>query len=302
MLDCIGFMKLAWVMQLLLVSSSVQPDLIEATRDDNARQVWAIVSAGANVDQADDTGRTALMLAAVNGNLEIVDLLLGAGADVTLEDAQGLDALTLARASGHDAIAARLERAGATPSPEARLHRAIEAGELDTVTQLIGTGVDVDALDTDDYQTPLMAAVTHRRMEILLRLVEAGADPSREGTGIETTGENAISTAARRKSPWALRVLAEAGGGTDELDRALFLACDVPAIVSVAIQAGADANARDARGRTPLMCAAERGNGEAITILLGAGAERDAVDPEGRTARSIAIRAGHREAQARLAR
>jgi len=287
---------------LLLAGALGQPSLLDATREGHTRQVSAIVSAGTDLDEVDASGRTALMIASVEGHLEIVAMLIDAGADVSLRDNQGIDALTLAKAAREHDVVDRLRAGGAVESPEVRLHEAIQAGELEAVTALITDGVDVNAIDTEHYRTPLMAAVASRQLEILLRLVDAGGDPTREGTGIETAGENAISSAARQASPWALRVLLEAKARQRDKDRALLLGCHVRAVVDVALQSGADVETRDVRGKTPLICAAALGATDAITALLSAGADRDAVDENGRTAHDWAQSSGHRETQAQLAR
>lgn len=58
-------------------------------------------------------GRTALMIAATEGHLEIVRLLVEAGSDLNSSDAEGSTALSLARSYGHLDVAALLEAAGA---------------------------------------------------------------------------------------------------------------------------------------------------------------------------------------------
>ena len=58
-------------------------------------------------------GRTALMVAAVEGDLDVVRLLIEAGSDLNTVDAEGSTALTLARSYGNLDVAALLEQAGA---------------------------------------------------------------------------------------------------------------------------------------------------------------------------------------------
>ena len=59
-------------------------------------------------------GRTALMVAAVEGHAEVAQLLVEAGADVNILDLEGSSALSLARSYGNLDIAADLVEAGAT--------------------------------------------------------------------------------------------------------------------------------------------------------------------------------------------
>ena len=58
-------------------------------------------------------GRTALIIAAVEGHLEVVRMLVEAGSDLNIVDAEGSTALSLARSYGNLDVAALLEQAGA---------------------------------------------------------------------------------------------------------------------------------------------------------------------------------------------
>jgi ankyrin repeat protein len=53
---------------------------------------------------------------------------------------------------------------------------------------------------------------------------------------------------------------------------------------------GADVNARNQEGWTPLMCAASKGHVAAAQALLSRGAEAQAKNKEGETARQLAAR------------
>jgi uncharacterized protein len=75
------------------------PTIATNYADVNARERWY--------------GRTALMIAAAEGHLEVVRLLVEAGSDLSLADAEGSTALSLARSYGHLDVAALLEEAGA---------------------------------------------------------------------------------------------------------------------------------------------------------------------------------------------
>ena len=54
------------------------------------------------------------------------------------------------------------------------------------------------------------------------------------------------------------------------------------------VKAGADINARDNRGTTPLMKAAATGNLEAAQALVDAGADVNAMNSDGKTAITLA--------------
>lgn len=283
------------VLLLLLLTTPSQESaerLLLAVRSGDAAEVRAALVDGVDVDEADYAGRTALMVAVSRDDEAMVKLLLEAGADATKRNASGIGALTLAKAESSPAIVTLLRNAGARESLEERLDEAIRSGALETVSSLIEEGADVDALDTDAYQTPLMTALELRELDIFLRLVEAGADPTREGTGFSTTGDNAITVAARQGSPWALRLLLASRARKVDLDRALMLGCANAAVVRAALEAGANVQSESEGGATPLMCAASAGAVGAITALLEAGADIDATDDDGGTARDRAQRNG----------
>jgi ankyrin repeat protein len=64
-------------------------------------------------------------------------------------------------------------------------------------------------------------------------------------------------------------------------------------MVEFLLARGADVNAADDEGRTPLMGAAAAGDAALLKALLDKGADIDAVDKSGRTAWNHAVRNGH---------
>ena len=65
------------------------------------------------------------------------------------------------------------------------------------------------------------------------------------------------------------------------------------ALVEVLLTSGADVNARDNNGQTPLMLAAAEGHYETVAALLDAGADVHAKDNDGKTASLLAGEKGH---------
>jgi hypothetical protein len=76
-------------------------------------QTTALLDQGAALDARDDHGRTPLMLAVMQGRLDVVRLLLNRGADPTIADGAGRTPLQQAKQQNLREIAALLERAGA---------------------------------------------------------------------------------------------------------------------------------------------------------------------------------------------
>jgi hypothetical protein len=75
--------------------------------------VNSLLGASFDVDARDNSGRTALMLAILNGQAVVVDALLAHGAYVNAVDATGVRPLQMARAGGNEQIIDSLLRAGA---------------------------------------------------------------------------------------------------------------------------------------------------------------------------------------------
>ena len=63
---------------------------------ESTASVKRLIAGGANVNAADIRGNTALMLAAVNDDAEVVQLLVAAGADANARNRDGKSALGLA--------------------------------------------------------------------------------------------------------------------------------------------------------------------------------------------------------------
>ncbi|MFM7135004.1 MAG: ankyrin repeat domain-containing protein, partial [Planctomycetota bacterium] len=59
-------------------------------------------------------------------------------------------------------------------------------------------------------------------------------------------------------------------------------------VVVLLLKAGAEVNAKDNKGGTPLHRAAGRGHAKVVAVLLKAGANPRATDGEGRTPHSVA--------------
>ncbi|KAG8383283.1 hypothetical protein BUALT_Bualt05G0168400 [Buddleja alternifolia] len=120
------------------------------------------------LNEKDENGFSAVMVAAVGGHVESFRLLVNAGADVAMHNKYGESAVTLAEANqNYDAFEKVLSvyafakgncnnintnSIGFYP-----LHRAARLGDVDSVRDLANNGWDVNILDCDGY-TPLMLA------------------------------------------------------------------------------------------------------------------------------------------------
>jgi hypothetical protein len=133
------------------------------------------------------------------------------------------------------------------------LVNAAARDELGKVKELLAAGLDVNILDADTDTTALMEAVDNGNQEMVVVLLNAGADVN----------------AKNKFGGTALLMLREQA--TDEIVRTL-------------ITAGAKVNVKDAEGNTPLMIAASLGNAPVLQALLEAGAKVNAKNKDGETA------------------
>jgi ankyrin repeat protein len=91
--------------------------------------VRLLIEAGAEVDNVDENGTTALMVAARTGYTSVARLLIEAGADVHKMSESGYTSLGLARIYDHDLVVSLLLESGAvddgTALPASRSHTSL---------------------------------------------------------------------------------------------------------------------------------------------------------------------------------
>ncbi|MBF0108238.1 MAG: ankyrin repeat domain-containing protein [Magnetococcales bacterium] len=143
------------------------------------RIAQSLLAKGADVKAANGDGRTALILAANRGNVEMIQLLLKQGTPVDARDREGYTALMMAALGGHDkAVAALLENKA---DPEIRhpcgctaLMFAAEKGHDKVLQGLIDKGADVNSKG-EDGMTALMLASKNGRVDAVAALIAAKA-------------------------------------------------------------------------------------------------------------------------------
>ncbi len=111
-----------------------------------------LVQNGADVNQADGDGTTALILAAEMGDKAALALLLVAGADVNRADKKGETALTKAAEKGCEAVVNQLIKSGAHVNQAnncgvTALMKAVNKESEDTVKVLLKSGAKVNQAD-----------------------------------------------------------------------------------------------------------------------------------------------------------
>lgn len=186
---------------------------------------------------------------------------------------------------------------------DAALFQAAEHGDLARVKALVAKGARPNSLDPREDMPPVLAASTMEHFDVVAYLVRQGADVNVAGID----GAPLIFDIVRRPDAALIRLLLEKGARVDARDaqggtpliRALehpgggasfaaLLSGDTSqagntAVVTAFLEHGADPNARDKAGATPLTNALRAADGEAALLLLDHGAGPDTPDGSGAT-------------------
>ncbi len=209
-----------------------------------------------------------LLLAAKRGDAASLRKLLEAGVSPDTTDNQGVPAIAWAAFAGDaDTIKTLLDRGAVVGNRNTLAHQALLV--------YLAEGI-ANERRYDEAQ-----AAVKEREEIVRRLVEAGAGLNVKGSHRGTVLNNAVQL-----TPYAAQTyLASAS---------YFLPVES---IKLLITAGAEVNAPDVRGLTPLMSAASKMSPVLIKMLLEAGARTsiNAKDNEGKTALMFGAERGHVE-------
>ena len=287
LIDAVKRRDQAMVARLLEQGAAVNGQLADgstalawAMYGDDKRVARMLLKAGAavTVNAATDYGETALTLACLNGDGEMVEELLSAGADARASRRTGETALMIAAGSG----------------------------SLLAVDSLLKHGADINAAEPSHGQTALMWAAAEGHTEIVNLLVSRGAD-SRLAT---KSGFTALAFATIANDGDAVKRLLAAGGdpnlklgdGTELLLAATSHRSTAAAIAL--LDAGAAPGVKDQQDNTPLHMASQRGNLPLVQSLLAHGASVLAVNvapkgagrfggAAGQTPLFLAARGGH---------
>jgi ankyrin repeat protein len=150
--------------------------LMAAAKNGQLDVVNKLLQQKPNVDVQGYNGLTALMLAAENGQLSIVKALLAKNADPNLQDNNGWSALMKAVYRGHtDCVVAIADRS--RQEVNRGLLVAALMGHKETAKALLDRGAEIDSR-AEDGRTPLMLAASKGNADLVSFFLQAGADSS----------------------------------------------------------------------------------------------------------------------------
>jgi cytohesin len=245
-----------------------------------------LLRAGAKPNDAQTkTGLTPLMIASAMAHAKAVDALLDNGADPNLADANGYTSLhrvvrdtdygiNLESRDATLAVVTSLLKHGANPNARLVQDKDKAAEEIKNGNvQIEGkrTAVTVDEIILQGA-TPLFLAAEVNNLDVIKKLVDAGADP--------------LIGSDRGTTP----LMMAAGAGTDvQREREPEERATAVETAKFLVEHGADVNAGGQYGWTALHAAAYQGLNDVIEYLVSKGAKIDQKDEFGQTALSISL-------------
>jgi uncharacterized protein len=279
--------------------------LLLAAREGYQDTVFTLLDAGADINQLSGSDHTSpLLMASINGHFDLAEQLLDRGADVKLASDAGATPLYgvlnmqwapkarhpqpakyMQQTVDYLVLAEKMLKAGADPN--ARLTKT-----------LWYTTYNRDLLSVDRTgATPFWWAAYTLDIPAMKLLLEYGADPNVPTAKVPERYEeggpdpNAPDRSGLAPIPWygpavyPIHAASGVGYGLGFAGNTHRHVPDgwVPAVKFLVEELGADVNARDHNGYTPLHHAASRGDNELIKYLVSKGADVKALSRTGQT-------------------
>lgn len=286
--------------------------LLLAARQGNFETVSVLLDKGADVNQVSEGSKTSpLLIATMNGRFDLAKYLLERGADPNLaSEPAGVTPL-------YAAINLAWAPNAGYPQPTAQQQQKLT--HLDLMKALLDKGADpnvrlkkkvwfsgynFDRSGLDETgATPFWRAAYGSDVPAMKLLKSYGADPSiptkapperprvgnQQGREMkDVSGLPPVPVGGPAITPLHAAAGAGFGEGFAANDYRNHPAGFLPAVKYLVEECGADVNARDHEGGTPLHNAAARGDVEMIQYLVSKGADVKAVNREGQTTADMA--------------
>ena len=277
--------------------------LLHAAREGHAETAWALLDGGAEIDQTSaGDGTSPMLMAVINGHFDLAMRFLERGADPNNASRAGAAPL-FAVLNTHWAPKSRY--------PQQHVYMQQDHTYLEAMRKLLAAGADPNArlakhlwfmsFNFDLLQidakgaTPFWRAAYALDVEAMKLLVEHGADPSiptekvpsrRYGRGGEEVDHSGLPPVpVGGAAVQSIHAASGVGYGQGFAGNAHRHVPDgwLPAVRYLVEELGADVNARDHDGYSPLHHAAARGDNDLVRYLVAQGADVTVVSRRGQT-------------------
>ena len=256
----------------------VATDLLGASISGNLKAVHAHIATGADLDQRTQDGQnsTPLILAIIFGHDVVATVLIDAGADVNLQQADGSTALIVAASMGHSAIVKALLNYGADPNIKNKTGQtalgvlSVTWEDAKGMYDLIGSAWAQHGLKID-YER------IKKARPICAQILEAHVEPIDTRTAAHPPITDIFGAVLYEDLVATKKFIAEGVDvnasepekGDTPLHKAT-LVCNIE-IVKALITSGANVNAKNKKGETPLRVAAASWKGMPLFYGLVSG-------------------------------
>ncbi|XP_064398567.1 ankyrin repeat and SAM domain-containing protein 6-like [Halichondria panicea] len=229
------------VHKLLNVGAEANPDistggmatltpLMAATQCGHVEIVQELLRRGADVGTClKGTQWTALMLAALNNQLPVMELLLQHGADKKATDINGQTAADLAAALGHTDMVRLLTGKKPKECSEGEFFDKVKSGDIERVRVVLETQKQLANSRDKDGATPLMLAANRGNIKMVELLLDRGAGAN---TTDDKYGWTALMLATHQRKYEVVQLLGEKGADVSVRGKSGSTAFDVANMIS----------------------------------------------------------------------
>jgi ankyrin repeat protein len=270
--------RLALLAAVSFTGLSQGASLTDAVKSGDHEAVRTLLREHPNVNAPGADGTTALTWAVEADDRELARLLLDAGADPKVANRYGVTPLSVAATNRNAPMVSILLKAGADPNAalpggETVLMTAAHAGDPEVLDALLAHGANVNAKESSYGETALMWAAFENHAAAVRLLLKHGAAVDMQSGGFpmvkDRFGLEGVLTILPHGKWTALMYAARQGA----LDAARAL-----------VEAGANPNAADPDGSTPLVIAIDNGHFDTAAMLVEKGADPNLGDSTGMAA------------------
>ncbi|XP_051832039.1 kinase D-interacting substrate of 220 kDa isoform X3 [Antechinus flavipes] len=284
------------------MANLLSDSLLTYVEEENIPGLKAFLEKCKDVDERNECGQTPLMVAAENGNLEIVKELLKNGANCNLEDVDNWTALISAAKEGHLAIVKELLKCNVNLEHKdmggwTALMWACYKGHTEVVDLLLSKGANPNVTGLQYNVYPIIWAAGRGHADIVYLLLKNGAKVN----CTDKYGTTPLVWAARKGHLECVKHLLHMGADVDQ-EGANSMTALIVAVkggytqsVKEILKRNPNVNLTDKDGNTALMIASKEGHIEIVQDLLDAGTYVNIPDRSGDTVLIGAVRGSHVE-------